>query len=316
MVSRALAAAACAALLGCAGMPEPAREGAAPSTLAPGPVIRGGMLSSGVDAGGAPRGPLGAYTPLRNPIAVAASGPDLYVVDAAAGALLRIDPFTQAMVPFPGRPFHPGVRIAIDADQTLFVLDAVNRRVQRYGRDGRLLLATAIDAAIGSVGGLALDPARGRLLVADTLHGQLIAFRPLGRAFEILPVRAEPRHAIGALGAIAVGTDAIYAGDPRCACLARIAFDGTVLATFGHERVRQPGRLVVDRHGRLIVADSGERRLKIFRGTELVEEIELARFGLSEATDLALDADWLYVADGPGAQVRMLRVQPPASAAP
>ncbi len=310
MVGRAPWLIACVALAGCGGAAVPRTE--APSTFLAAQSIRGGQLSPGVDAAGAARRPTGPFTSFVHPVAVAAGGADLYIVDSALGMLLRVDPASRVLVQFAGRPFQPGTRIAVDADLSLYVLDAVNRRILRFARNGQLLWSLAADATVGSLSDFVLDPARGRLLAADGLHAQLVAFHPLGRAFEILPLKAEPRMAMAALGAIALGPDAIVAADPRCACLARIAFDGRVLSTFGHERVRQPGRLVVDRFGRVIVSDRADRTLKVFRDERLVERIELASLGINEATDLALAESWLYVADGPGGQVKVLQLRPPA----
>lgn len=264
------------------------------SALEPGPVIRGGRLAQG------------PFTPLHNPIAVAASGPDLYVVDAALGLLVRVDPVSMVMVQFASRPFAPRTRLAAAPDGSLYVLDPVGRRILRFTRDGRLATTYAADATVASLVDIALDPARGRLVAVDSLNRQLVAFHPLAPAFELLPVQS------GSLDAIAIGRDAVYAIDGRCACLARITFDGVVRATFGQGLVQRPERLAADLHGRIFVYDRADRALKVFRGERLVETIELARFGLTEATDVAHADGWLYVADGPGAQVRMLRVQPPA----
>lgn len=284
------------------------------SALAPGPVIRGGMLSPGLDAGGQARRPTGPHTLLRGPVAVTAMGPDVYIADAGLGMIVRVEPTMGVLVQLAARTVLPGTRLAADADGSLYVLDPVSRRIQRFARDGRLVTSYAGDATVASLRDLASDPARGRLLAVDSLNRQLVAFRPLGAAFEILPLRSEPRLALASLDAIAVAGDALYAVDARCACLARIAFDGRVLATFGHQHVRQPGRIAADRDGRLFVADGADRSIKVFQGGELVETTALARFGILEATDLAYAQGWLYVADAPGAQVRMLRVQPPAKA--
>lgn len=310
MVRRMRLVFACALLAGCGA--ETALRPSPASALVAGPVLRGGQLSPGVDAAGMLRLPTGPFRAFGHPVAVAAFGADVYVMDAALGMLVRLDPNTGVLAQFPGQAYQPGTRIAVDADLSFYLLDPVNRRVQRFSRDGRLLVNYAANATVGRLTDIVLDPARGRLLAADGLYAHLIAFRALGRAFEVLPLRDTQRHALGALGAIALGPEAIFATDPRCACLARIAFDGRVLATFGHGRVRQPGRLVVDRFGRVIVFDRADRKLKVFIGERLAEEIDVAGFGLREATDLALADGWLYVADGPGAQVRMLRVQPPA----
>jgi sugar lactone lactonase YvrE len=277
-------------------------SGPQPATLAPGPVIRGATLGAG------------PFTPLRMPVAVAAAGPDLYVADAGPGALLRIDPVALRMVQLTARPFVPGTRLAVDLDGSVYVLDPVSRRIQRFGRDGRLLQTFNADATVASLRDLVPDPARGRLVGVDSLNRQLVAFRPLGGAFELLALRGEPRYTLQSLDALAVAADALYAIDARCGCLARIAFDGRVLETFGHGELRRPERLAADRDGRLYVSDRADRTIKVFRGARLLESIELARFAILEASDLAFSEGWLYVADAPGGQVRMLRVQPPAKA--
>jgi len=214
------------------------------------------------------------------------------------------------------RASAPGTRLAADSDGSLYVLDPVSRRIQRLARDGRTMQSYGVDATVASLRDLALDPARGRLLGADALNRQLVAFRPLGVSFELLPLRGEPRLQVASFDAIAVAPDALYAIDGRCNCLARLSFDGQVLATFGHERVLKPERIAADRQGRLFVADRGDRSIKVFRGEALEETIPFARLGLVEATDLAYADGWLYVADAPGSQVRMLRVQPPQKAKP
>jgi hypothetical protein len=293
MVGRS-AALLCIALGGCAAAPADGVR----SALAPGPVIRGARLEA-----------TGPYTLLLNPLAVAGSGAEVYVADAGLALLLRVDPYAGVMTPVLRRAFAPGTRIAADADGTLYVLDAVERRVRRYARNGRLLVDYAVDATVGSVTDMVLDSARGRLLVADSLHRQLVVFHPLGRAFEVLPLRASDRDAVLALGALAAGPAALHVADPRCACIARIDRDGRVSGTYGHGELRQPGRLVVDRFDRTIVADAGS--LKVLQAGRVTEEIAFARFGISSVTDLALAEDWLYLADAQRREVRMLRVLAP-----
>jgi hypothetical protein len=295
-------------LVGCQSGP---REPAVYSALVPGPVIRGGFLSDPARLGAT-----GPFTQLRGPLAVAAMGPDVYIADSGLGMLLRVDPGANRLTSLGKLALAPGTRLAADVDGSLYILDPLGRRVQRRARDGRPLQVYVTDPTVASLRDLALDPVRGRLLAVDALNRQLVAFRPLGTSSELLPLYGEPRNAVTSFDAIAVGPDALYAIDGRCACLARLDFDGRVLETFGHERVRKPERLAVDRYGRLFVADRGDSSIKVFRGTALEETIPLARLGLLEATDLAYAEPWLYVADAPGVQVKMLRVQPPQKAQP
>ena len=303
MVSRFLTTLWIAALLALGGCESTPREPARYSTLTPGPLIRGGLL-----------GMAGPFTPLRGPVAVAAIGPDVYVADAGLGMLLRVDQVASRLTPFGPRGVQPGTRLAADVDGSLYVLDPGSRRLQRFARDGRLMQSFPTDPTIASLRDLALDPTRGRILAADALNRQVVAFRPLGTSSELLPIYGEPRYQVTSFDALAVAPDALYALDARCRCIARLAFDGRVLATFGHQRLVKPERIAADRYGRLFVADGGDRSIKAFRDGILEETIPNAGLGLLEASDLAYADGWLYVADAPGSQVRMLRVQPPPKA--
>jgi hypothetical protein len=283
MVSRFLTTLWVASFLAFGGCESTPREPARYSSLTPGPVIRGGLL-----------GTAGPFTPLRGPVAVAAMGPDVYVADAGLGMLLRADQVANRLTPFGPRGVQPGTRLAAAVDGSLYVLEPAGRRLQRFARDGRLLQTFPVDPTIASLRDLALDPARGRILGADALNRQLVAFRPLGTSSELLPLHGEPRYQVASFDAL--------------------AFDGQVLATFGHERLVKPERIAADRYGRLFVADGGDRTIKAFRDGTLEETIPNASLGLLEATDLIHADGWLYVADAPGSQVRMLRVQPPPKA--
>ena len=290
-----------AALAAC-GAPSTPVERPVFATLAPGPIVRGGFV------------PAGPFTPLRAPLAVAGGGPDLYVLDAG-GVLWRIDPVAMRMVQFLVRPAVPGVRLAVDADSSVYLLDPAARRIDRFNRDGRLIQSYSVDATVGSLGDFARDP-RGRLVAADTVNRQIVALRPLGGAFELIPPRADPRHPLASLDAVAIGRDGVYALDARSGEIARLSYEGHVLATFGQGQLVRPQRLATDRYGRLFVLDAGSRAIKVFRGDRLVESVDYAAFGIVEATDFSYADNWLFVADGPGAQVRMLRVLAPRENGP
>lgn len=274
MVERLLVLA-CAALTGCAAAPGPAVQRDA--ALVPGPVLRA------VEIG------------VQHPVAVAARGGEVYVLDAVQG-VLRLDPLARRATLVLRGAFGPGARLALDADGSFLLLEPATRRLQRFARDGRPLGVFVIDATVGSLTDVALEPRSGRVVALDSLQRQLVAFRPLGRAFEIVPLREAP-------AAIAFGDDALYAADPRCPCILRLGPDGRALGALARGQVGQPGRLVVDRYGRVIVLD--RPGLKVFAGDRLLQTVA------GEASDLALAEDWLYVADAPGREVRMYRVLPP-----
>jgi hypothetical protein len=284
--------------------PEPQSQ-----VLAPGQVIRGAFISTGGNAPGVPR-VLGPFTPLRHPVAVASAGHEVYVADSGHARVFRIDPFANQLLELLARPIQLGTRLALPADLSLYVLDPLARRIERYAPEGRLLSAFAIDATIGNITDFALDRAHGTVIAVDSLHRRMVAYQPLGRAFQIVPLSAEPRHGLVSLDAIAMGPGALYAIDKRCACLVALAPDGRVLTTFGHKLVSQPDKIAADMQGRVFVYDRAERSLKIFSGQSLEESVPVSRYGLMEVTDLQAAAGWLYIADGPGAQIRLLRIKP------
>src|SRR6185369_16650467 len=217
MVSRFLPTLWVAAFLAFGGCESAPREPARYSSLTPGPVIRGGLL-----------GVAGPFTPLRGPVAVAAMGPDVYIADTGLGMLLRADQVANRLTPFGPRGVQPVTRLAAAVDGSLYVLEPAGRRLQRFARDGRLLQTFPVDPTIASLRDLALDPTRGRILGADALNRQLVAFRPLGTSSELLPLHGEPRYQITSFDALAVAPEALYALDARCRCIARLAFDGQV----------------------------------------------------------------------------------------
>jgi len=231
---------------------------------------------------------------------------------AGAGALLRADPFSGVAQLILQRVFSPGTRVAAGADQSIYLLDPAARRIARYERGGRLLVAFASDPAIGRLVDFALDEPRGRVLAADAAYEQLAWFPPLGRQATILPLRAGAREMPPAPGAIAVGArGTIYVSDARCACVAVVNPDGTVAGTRGHGELAQPGRLAVDAWERVFVLDRGARALKLLEGLRVTAQWTYAALGLVDAADLAIAADWLHLADPLGGRVRLMRVLPP-----
>jgi DNA-binding beta-propeller fold protein YncE len=218
----------------------------------------------------------------------------LVVVDAGRDRLVRLDTATGRALGGSGGPgaaagrfrflappagdhgerVRPtGGQAAIDAGGRLHIADALNRRVQALGRDGRVeTVWTNPDAAVppaGELGGLAVDAA-GRIYVADPWNHRVWMIdrrgaRPLawGRLGDgpgelCVPVAV----ALGPAGQVYV----LEAGNDRVQ-----VFDGEgrFLATWGAAgqeagELAGPTDLAVDAAGRVYVADGGGHRVQVF----------------------------------------------------
>jgi len=317
------ALAACLALLlaGCiVGAPGASGDAVAPRSgrplVTPWLSLTGARLAPAADATGTPSlgsGPL-AFHRFVHPTSAAVHGNDVYIADSGAGAVFRFDIALGAMTPLKGIQAHGTTRVFAAGDFSLYVLDAQNRRVQRFARSGQLLATYGDGINLVRPVDIAVDDADGRVLVADGAFNQLVAFHPLGRASYVVPLRGNERNRVLSIGAIAIGRDALYVSDPACRCIARVARDGTVLDTFGHQVIGQPGALAVDRHRRVFVADRFDRSLKVFMDGRLIFNLPAAALGLQQVGDLRISEDQLALADGAGARVELLRIAPPQQA--
>ena len=289
---------------------------AAGQILAPWISLNGARVAPAADATGTPSlraGPL-VFQRFVHVAAVAVHDNDLYVVDSGVATVFRYDIGLGVMTPVAGVPAHHGTRVLVGGDFSLYVLDAQSRRVLRFSRSGQVLAAYAAGSDLAHPVDLALEEPGGAVLVADGALNQIVSFHPLGRAWRVVTLRGDERNRVRGVAALAAGAGALYVSDPACGCVARVARDGAVLDTFGHQSVFQPGPIALDRHGRVFVADRYDQTLKIFAEGRLARTLPAAALGLGQISDVRISDDWLALADGVNARVELLRIAPPAAA--
>lgn len=315
--------AACATVLlgACAvGPPDSGLRAAAQpvsdAMLAPWRSVEGARVAMAADATGTPlpaAGPL-KYHRFVHVASAASYGSDLYVADSGAAAVFRMNLDSQIMTRVTGVTATSGTRLLVEEDYSLFVLDVQSRRVSRLARSGRLLANYAAGLDLASPVGIAVKRPAGAVYVADGPYNRIVAFHPLGGGAQVLAHRATGRDRLQSIAALAAGMDALYASDPACGCIARMAWDGTVLDTFGHGVLAQPGPIAADRFGRVYVVDAFHRSLYVFVEGRLVGTRTATSFGLGRLDDVKITGDQIVLADGQRARVELLRVLPPASA--
>lgn len=282
-----------AALLGaCAADAPPAREDA--GLLLPLGVHSGGFLSPG------------AFRPFVAPVAVAASGPDVWVADAGLDAVFHLDPVGARLTRLPGLRARAGMRLKAAGDTTLFVLDP-GRELLRVGRDGTPLQRLADPALLAGAADLALEPATGRVLLLDRGQGRVtVLSATLAAATTLVLPLGRDLQAPWALAA-APGETA-YVVDRGRRRVALVDRDGRLLAAFD-PGAALPGFAQVDRRGRLFLHDAATGALHVFENTRAVAVLGAAELGVASITDFSLGAQELAVTSAAPPGVRLYRIR-------
>ena len=316
-----LAAAAAALVAACGGVPvagAPA-AGALPADLLvqQGVIVGGFAMVPRTAPGAAPvpsaQVPRGQFIKLIHPSSVTATGPYLYVADSGAGALLRIDPITQAVARLAQLPILPGVRIKSGPDGTVYVLRPDRGEVSRFSPDGQRLGDFAAPFDILRPSDLVVEPTLNRVWIADSAGG-VFAFHPSGRMSEPMAGRGDG-FALPGTGAtiLAAGERAVVGIDPGCRCVLGFDADGRIRERFGEGELVNPDGLALDHYGRTWVIDRGDGRLKIFQGTALVHTLAAPQLGLVQFTAIAIYRQRVYIADGAGGKIGTYALLPPRS---
>lgn len=293
------------------GTGEPKRA-ALPRLLSPMLTLTGARVAPAVDRTGTPL-PFSGAAPFAffvHPVAAGASGNDLYIADAGAGKVFRFDFTLNVMAPVQIAAAGLGTKLAVGSDFSLYVLDQSRRRVLRFGRNGQLLAQYADALNLSRPIAVAVDDTRGLVFVADGLYHHLVAFHPLGGAARVVHLRGDDRNRVMSITAMALAQDAIHISDALCRCIAVVARDGAVRATYGHHQIGQPGAIAIDRHERVFVADVFNNSVKVFAAGRLIDDVSAAALGLLEVGDLSVSEYRLVVTDGAGARVAVLRIAP------
>lgn len=287
---------------------------AAARLLTPTMSLSGAQLSSGIDPTGTPsvRSGITAFQRFVHPASAAGRDPDTYIADIGSGAVYRFDSRFNVMTALPGIRAQTGIQLHVARDLSLYVVDPPRRRVLHYARSGQLLATFSDNLNLGRPVDVAVDEARGRVLVADGMYNHLVAFHPLGRASYVIHLRTGAGERVFGIAGIATGAEGIFLSDPLCGCIAHATLDGAVLGTFGEHDINQPGPIAVDRDQRVFVVDAFDGSLKVFFRGELIHDLRSDELGLLKLNDVWVSDGAIILSDGTGAAVKIMRLAPPA----
>jgi sugar lactone lactonase YvrE len=217
----------------------------------------------------------------------------LYVADTGNNAIRRITPDGSVTTiagdglagyrdgPGPQARFNGPVGLGVDATGRVIVADTYNDRIRVIAPDGTVstLAGTGTPGAMDGPAalaqfdtpcGIAVDPA-GRVHVADTGNGLLRVIEPEGDVWT--QAIAFPEGFARPVGITRAADGTIYLADGR-ARIVEVAPDGATRTIAGSTpgfadgsgdaaRFRSPAGLKVTAPGRLVVADAGNRLVRV-----------------------------------------------------
>jgi len=290
------------------GMSEAPR---APTTdfLGPATSVTGGFTLAPAPAAGVREPPPGPFLALLNPVAAAARGSDVYLADAGHNAVFHFDLLRQTLRRLPSRRGRPGIRLCVLEDQTLLVLDPLQRSLTRLTREGAPLFRLQNAAMLAGALDLAYDDAQGIAWLNDATGARLISVRPALNALVAVPLPLQAGEAVSQVTAIAVSKDALYVLDAARRRVLRLDHQGRVLQSFGELELQLPRALAVDRYRRVYVAEA--QRVQVYFDGRPLAALAARQLGVAEIRDLRIHGNDLAIADGIGARVNLYRILSP-----
>jgi len=264
---------------------------------------------------GAPPGS-GRSMRLRFPVAVAARSNDVYIYDAGIQAIVRYDLARETLTRFADVPVgRPEVDLYIGDDLSVYFVNTFGAEVLRYAPSGVVLKRFSNSAELPRPVAAVLGRTIGEIMVADGLRNHILVFNQLGGVVGSLGAQLRDVPGFRSIAGLARRGDRIYIVDQIAARIVVAGLEDGYYASFGDSRLSKPISVAVDRYDRVFVADAADNTIKVFTdgvmgalagGFEATADMRFAAI-----SDLWIDQDYLFVADGPNARVQVLQIRAP-----
>ena len=306
---RALVILASLGMIGCALPVKPEGVAAGRELLTPWVMITGGPVLSPL---GAKPGVNAGHVQLRHPTAVSALGNDVYLVDAGLRRIYRYNRAQLSLEPFTTLAADASMRLYAGPDLSVYVADPVHSRVLQFSWNGQLLQTFSNEASLSRPIAVTMDDAGGRVLVADGLYDQVVAFNRMGLPLHVINQR-NAESPVQSIADMSRGQEGLYLIDRLARQVVVLDLNGAYRRAFGKGELVQPGAIAVDKSNRVYVSDNFDNTIKVFAGGKLVK-----KFGgsgsipglFNQITALSENQGMLYVADSLNARIQILLVSP------
>lgn len=211
---------------------------------------------------------------LRNPQMAAGDGKGrVYVTDIKMGGVFVFD-FNDRSVSLLGGEnavglFGQPTGIAFDGDGFLYVADSTKRKITVFTREGRPSVSLDLSDKLKSIGFIAIDKQRKRLIVPDPKDNKIHIVTFQGAITSTITNIDHPEGGFNKPNAVAVTSNGdILVADTFNARIVRFSPDGTFISQFG-SRGDNPGQfniiqgIAIDSSGHIYITDARANRLSI-----------------------------------------------------
>ena len=268
-------------------------------------VISGGSEGSGI-IGTRP-------VNLVRPVAVAALGTEIYIVDAGPLLLYLFDSATGKLTIL--QDLNAVVQgevndIFVSPDRSYYIADA--SRVLHFDRQGELIRTFEDRINLGRPVSVIENPATGWVYIADGFNDDVLVYNGAGQLQGAIGTRGDNNGQFRGITAMALGDDGLNVatrfGPSR---VQHMGFDRSFLYAFDGDTVTFPTALAVDYANRVYVSDFSDNTIRVYANGHVVATMggtgsSPGRF--KHITDLWFDNGLLYVADSLNARVQIIRV--------
>jgi len=244
--------------------------------------------------------------------AVAARGNDIFVADTVQKLIFRIDRAQRTITTFKALSSGQPTALYLASDLSLYVVDRVQNQVLRYTRDGHLVTTFRDSFTLANPVDVMETAGTGRVLIADQLGAKIIEYNRAGAINRTIGQNINRPSPASSIIAMTASRDNIYLLDNVAREVRVTTADGELLYSAGSPSLKQPVALAVDNCQRLYVADQFNNAIHVFYDEDPLTVYENTHPGLSgflQITDLWIDNDFLYVADGPTGKIKVLLIE-------
>jgi len=231
---------------------------------------------------------------LDRPLAVASDGNGLvFVTDAEQNAVIVFDFNKEDTYRLGGDELAGLIRhltgITVDADDNAYVADSTLRRVFVFNtKTNKLVKTLDLSPHVGSIGMLAIDKARKRLIVPDVKQNKIVVFDLNGKQLLSFGKKGDGNGEFNLPLSVAVESNGnIVVCDSFNARIQRFTLEGVFINKFGN---RGDGLgdfsiikgVAVDSEGHIYVTDGKENRFSVFSEKGDVLTVIGRTYGLRE----------------------------------
>ena len=244
--------------------------------------------------------------------AVAARGNDLFVADTGQQTIFHIDRAQNTISKFVTLTSGQFTALYLAQDLTLYVADRNQHQVVQYARDGRLLKTFRDPFLLSSPVDVAEAEGLDRVLIADELGAHIIEYSHIGAPIEVIGQDINIPDPLSSITAMAVNGKEIFLLDNLAREVHVINSSGELLYRISSPDMKQPMALAVDECQRIFVADRFDNSIYVFHYDNLLTVYKNENPGLSGfqyITDLWIDNNYLYVADGPTGRIKVFLIE-------